>query len=217
MENMDIFVKTRSVPSTAQKKIKGGRLSGFTDINPMWRLEKLTELFGPSGFGWYYTIDRTWTEAGDNDTIAAFVEISLYIKQDDEWSKPIKGLGGNMLVAKERGGLYTSDECYKMALTDAISVACKSLGMGADIYYGRSDSKYDKVDSAPEAAPSHEATAPDIVEYVCYDCGGGFNFKALDKNGKHYSALDLIESRKSKSRDGHARCKDCLNKHLAGE
>ena len=43
----------------------------------------------------------------------------------------------------EKSGTYTSDECYKMALTDAISVACKSLGMGADIYWGQDSTKYD--------------------------------------------------------------------------
>ena len=29
--------------------------------------------------------------------------------------------------------MYTSDECYKMALTDALSVACKALGVAADV------------------------------------------------------------------------------------
>ena len=45
-------------------------------------------------------------------------------------------------MAKERSGLYTSDECFKMALTDAISVACKALGFAADIYWEADASKY---------------------------------------------------------------------------
>jgi hypothetical protein len=32
-----------------------------------------------------------------------------------------------------------------MALTDAISVACKALGMSADIYFNKDRSKYDEV------------------------------------------------------------------------
>lgn len=36
-----------------------------------------------------------------------------------------------------------SDECYKMATTDALSVACKNLGIGADIYWKESKTKYD--------------------------------------------------------------------------
>ena len=55
----------------------------------------------------------------------------------------IPGIGGSMFVASEKAGLRTNDECYKMAVTDALSVAMKMLGVGADIYMGRYDgSKY---------------------------------------------------------------------------
>ena len=47
-----------------KKTIKGGKLSGFTDINPMWRIQKLTELFGVCGVGWYTEIKRIWAEEG---------------------------------------------------------------------------------------------------------------------------------------------------------
>ena len=46
MENLELYEKVRSVPENAQKEIKGGRLKGMTDINPMWRIKKLTEEFG---------------------------------------------------------------------------------------------------------------------------------------------------------------------------
>ena len=53
MDNMTIYNKFRAVPQEAQKPISAGKLKNFTDINPMWRLKMLTEVFGPSGFGWY--------------------------------------------------------------------------------------------------------------------------------------------------------------------
>ena len=56
MENLDIYENVRRVPNTAQRKIEAGRLKGKTDINPMWRIKKLTEQFGPCGKGWYYKI-----------------------------------------------------------------------------------------------------------------------------------------------------------------
>ena len=146
-DNLDLYNKVRSVPSEAQKTISGGRLNGFTDINPMWRIKTLTEQFGMVGFGWYFDIKRMWLENGANDEIAAFAEIDLYVKINDDWSKPIKGVGGSSFVSKERGGLYTSDECFKMALTDAISTSCKALGMGADIYYMKDRTKYDNADT----------------------------------------------------------------------
>lgn len=143
MENLRIYEAVRKVPKEAQKEIKGGRLRGMTDINPMWRIKTLTEEFGVCGIGWYYEITDKWIETTmAKDEITANVKINLYIKIDGEWSKPIQGIGGSMLVASEKGGLYVNDECYKMALTDAISVACKSLGMGADIYWNKDNTKY---------------------------------------------------------------------------
>ena len=61
------------------------------------------------------------------------------------------GNGGSMLVENERPG-RTSDECYKMALTDAISVACKALGVGADVYWSQEASTPSSPLSARSAA-----------------------------------------------------------------
>lgn len=143
MGNLDLYEKVRSVPDSAKKTIKGGRTSGMTDINPMWRIKVLTEQFGPCGIGWYYIPTNQWLETAGNE-IAAFVNIELYIKVDGEWSKPIAGNGGSMFASKEKSGIYVSDECYKMATTDAISVACKELGIGADVYWDSDRTKYNK-------------------------------------------------------------------------
>lgn len=142
MENLDLYNKVREVPKEAQKPFNNGRFSG-TDINPMWRIKKLTEEFGICGFGWYYEITDKWLEKGQDDIVAAFVNINLFIKIGEEWSKPIQGTGGNTFVSKNKNGYQVSDECYKMALTDAISVAAKALGVGADIYFSNDRTKYD--------------------------------------------------------------------------
>lgn len=149
--NMIIYEQIKEVPKEAQKKIKAGRLKDMTDIKPMWRIQKLTEMFGICGFGWKAPIKNKEIIEGANGEKIAVVDIDLYIKIDDVWSEPIEGTGGSSFIAKEKNGLYTSDECFKMAYTDAISVACKSLGMGADVYWG--DSKYDKsgIDTLEEA------------------------------------------------------------------
>lgn len=133
-ENLRIYNESKEVPEEAKKQIIGGRLKGMTDINPMWRIKKLTELFGPCGIGWYFEVINKWTEGTDSET-CAFVDIALYIKVDEEWSKPIHGTGGSKLITTERNGAFVSDECYKMAQTDALSVACKQLGIGADVYW----------------------------------------------------------------------------------
>jgi hypothetical protein len=155
MENLSIYESCRAVPEEAKKKITGGRINGFTDINPMWRIKTLTELFGPCGIGWYYEVTSQYTEKVA-DEVAAFVNINLYIKVDGEWSKPIFGVGGSMLATKQRSGVFVSDECYKMATTDAISVACKQLGIGADVYWDKDSTKYSNQNSQAKPNQGNE-------------------------------------------------------------
>lgn len=142
MDNLSLYNALRGVPDTAKRDITAGRLKGKTDINPMWRIKALTEQFGPCGIGWKYVITDKRLERGAKDEIAAFLDIDLYVKIDGEWTEPIPGTGGSAFVANERNGLYTSDECFKMALTDAISVACKALGVAADVYWDKDNTKY---------------------------------------------------------------------------
>lgn len=142
MGNMELYNKVRAVPPEAKETICAGRLKGKTNIKPMWRIQVLTEQFGPCGFGWKYEITKMWTESGVKDEISAFVQINLYVKMGDLWSEAIQGIGGSSFVTREKSGPYQSDECYKMALTDAISVACKSLGIGADVYFAADKTKY---------------------------------------------------------------------------
>lgn len=139
MDNLRIYNEGREVPKEAQKQFSNGRFSG-TDINPMWRIKKLTELFGPAGIGWYVddVVERCEQHG---DTVISVVTLNLYIKVDGEWSKPIYGTGGNTLLRKGAA----SDEGYKMAYTDALSVACKALGIGADIWFESDKTKYTAV------------------------------------------------------------------------
>lgn len=149
--NLDLYNRVRKVPKEAIKSIAAGRLKGMSDINPMWRIKMLTEEFGVCGFGWKYEIIRMWNENGGNGVISSFVHINLFVKMNGEWSEPIQGVGGSSFVTNEKNGLYTSDESFKMALTDAISVACKALGMGADVYWDKDSTKYSQ--TSTQAAP----------------------------------------------------------------
>lgn len=142
MDNLEIYERVRHVPNEAKKNIVGGRLKGMTDINPMWRIKTLTELFGPCGIGWTYAITNKQLLQGANNEQIAIVDIELEYRYNGEWSRPVPGTGGSSFVAKERNGLYTSDEAFKMAMTDALSVACKNLGIGADVYFEKDVSKY---------------------------------------------------------------------------
>ena len=178
-------------------------MKGKTDINPMWRLKTLTEQFGPCGFGWKYVITDKRLEQGANGEVAAFLDIDLFVKADGVWSDAIPGTGGSAFVAKEKNGPYTSDECFKMALTDAISVACKALGFGADVYWDADKSKYDK--------PENKAEPP----VLCECCG--LPIKAVKCGDRVYPTSEIVENAVKKY--GKRLCWGCMrakNNHAAG-
>jgi hypothetical protein len=142
-ENLSYWEQLRQPPKEVLTKIKAGRLKGMTDIKPIWRIQKITEVFGPCGIGWKYSVSKQWTEQVSDNQILAFVNVDVFIKQENEWSEAIPGNGGSKLVAKESRGMYSSDEAFKMATTDALSSSFKMLGVAADIYLGAYDgSKY---------------------------------------------------------------------------
>ena len=143
MENMWLYEKYRKVPDNALKPFDNGKFKG-TDINTMWRIKCLTEEFGPCGIGWYFDILKLWEVAGQNGELMCFAEIKLYIKVEGEWSKGISATGGSKLISYVQSKQYhtNSDEGYKMAITDALGVACKYLGFGADVYWANDKTKY---------------------------------------------------------------------------
>lgn len=191
MDNMELYNAMREVPKEAMKTIGAGRLKGMSDINPMWRLKKLTEVFGPCGFGWRIEIVKMWLEPGASGVVAAFVQIALYVKVGDEWSAAIPGIGGSSFVAQEKNGMYTSDEAYKMAYTDAISVACKSLGMAADVYYANDCNKYTDIPQ-PQQTDNRKLLSR---EQMNSDALMGWIHKWLDdarKNNRRTSLANLV-------------------------
>lgn len=156
--SLDYWDRLKSVPADALKKIEAGRLKGKHDISPVWRYERMTEVFGPCGIGWKYEIDQVhWVDAGAEKMV--FVQINLYIKDENKWSAPIPGFGGDFAIQQERSGLHTNDEALKMALTDALGYAMQKLGVAADVYRGRADdTKYGRQSAEnPPARPTTPA------------------------------------------------------------
>jgi len=171
--NLDLYNQLRIVPDEAKTTIQGGRMNGKTNINAMWRIKKLTETFGIIGFGWKTKTIKKWIEDGANGEKSAFVDIELYIKIDGEWSEAIEGSGGSSFVEKNKNGLYTSDECFKMAYTDALSVACKALGIGADVYFNADENKYNKntgsdnkIENKTSNIPPQKCTRVDYIKKI---------------------------------------------------
>ncbi|MBQ6398228.1 MAG: hypothetical protein IJI06_08805 [Oscillospiraceae bacterium] len=219
MNNMELYENFRSVPDWAKKQISGGRMNGKTDISPMWRIQALTEVFGPCGYGWRYEIMSQRLETAGKE-IKAFVDINLYVKWGETWSEPIPGIGGNTFMDAKG---YVSDECFKMALTDAISVAAKALGVGADVYMGCDQTKYtaSREDNSP---PPQQQTPPPPQQrrqepapqnpqpttyFTCARCGRKLT-PYNDSNGRPVSLRAHAE--KSMQVFGEVLCLDCMPK-----
>lgn len=168
-ENMELYNALRSVPANAQRKIAAGRLKGFTNINTMWRIKALTEQFGPCGIGWKTVVTKEWLEQGADGAVTAHCNLNLFIHVDGKWSDAIEGCGGAAYVSLEQSGKHTSDEAFKMARSDALSYACKNIGVAADVYFKEdADNKYTErnFDTSPsprQPAPAHTCN--------CEQCG----------------------------------------------
>ena len=167
LDNLRFYEAACQPPKDALKPIPAGRLKGKSDINPMWRMKKLTEIFGPVGFGWRYEIDKQWTEVYGKE-VKCFCNITLYVRDPEtkEWSLGIPGTGGSAIVSIEKSNPdpYVDDDGYKKALTDALSIAMKALGVAANVWYGAKaegdiDSKYNNVYQQPQQPQQPQLTA----------------------------------------------------------
>lgn len=159
MNNLDIYNRYRQVPAEALKPFDNGNFKG-TDINSMWRVKCLTEQFGVVGHGWTTRVLRTWLERCEyTNEVYAFAEIEMQVKIGDDWGKPFTATGGNKFCTyvKSKDYYKGSDEAFKMAITDAFGVACKYLGIGADVYWQNDKSKYtENQEEKPKNKPTNQ-------------------------------------------------------------
>ena len=144
---MGVYDVARKVPSNAIKKISGGAYgaAGLSDVNPQWRIERMTEIFGTIGDGWVWEPVEQWVENGVH---YAHVVVQ-YKKADGEYSLPVHGYGGTKVGSKDDSDLL------KSSFTDAISNALRYLGVGADVWYSAGKSveqnQFDTKYSSPPA------------------------------------------------------------------
>ena len=219
MDNLYIYNCSKECPPNALRQIQAGKLKGKSDINPVWRIKQLTELFGPCGIGWKICNEKYWTEPGAAGEVSAWCSLELKIKVEGAWSEGISGIGGSMLINTEKGKLVTNDEAYKMAQTDAISVCCKMLGFAADVYWEADRTKYTMdsgQDPTPTRTPPQRPIAPAQTlrppqqppVHICQSCGN--TITPVTNKGKLYSVDDILIN--AKNTYGAELCWNCMVK-----
>lgn len=180
MDKMTIYNASRSVPSGAVKKIGAGAYgkAGLSDINPQWRIEKMTELFGACGFGWTWEPVECWT---DNGFCYAHI-IVQYMMENGEYSKPIHGYGGTVM------GRMDDSDLYKSTITDAVSNALRYLGIGADVWYKPGNSsEQNQFDTKYSAPPQIKMATAEQIDKICTL----FDQPRLESMLKHYRISEV--------------------------
>lgn len=128
--NKQIWDQLKVTDPRFTKEVTFGR--GFTSIDPMYQIGKMTENFGPCGHGWGYDVKYHYAD----DYIAA--EVSIWTKHQANKFGPVCSL----LPLKNTKGKF-DDEAGKKVMTDALTKAFSHLGMSADVFLGLfENSKY---------------------------------------------------------------------------
>lgn len=139
--NMGIWDRLKRTDPKATKPFT--RLGGFrgTQIDPTWRLQMMTEAFGPVGIGWGYE-QVEWTVVERMIFICVRVWYRDPLSGEKVWTGP--QWGGTEIVRRNRDGTERpDDECFKMSMTDALGKCLLQIGLAADVYMGQfDDSKY---------------------------------------------------------------------------
>lgn len=216
--NMSIYEQLQTPPNDALKPIGFGNLKGKSDINPQWRYEALTNVFGACGVGWKFEVVDRFTQPVPTGELMVFVQVNLYImdKESGHWSEPIPGWGGDYLIKKDKNGIHGNDEGMKMATTDALGTAAKMLGVAADVYRGLiangvSDSKYARRDYAAQTA---QPTQDNMRAKAIHSLNDAI--KKAGVKGEEVSAIAGVKFGKTSTKDMTTEEINQLAENLAG-
>jgi len=128
-------LKTTDPRSTKAMNKGWGKL---TTIDPQWQIMRMTETFGPIGWGWKHENKFVYTDK------LVFAEVTIYWR-DEDTINPTKTLTNSFGPISSVQSLFKTngkldDEAPKKAMTDAMTKAFSHLGLCADVFMGKFDS-----------------------------------------------------------------------------
>ena len=151
-KNMQIWNRVEKTDTRYTKDAKVGGQQ-ITSLNGTAIIMKATEIFGPVGigFGWTVLEERfdkgaeIFVGEGDKRATLGFelnhtVKIRFWIKQDGERGE-FEQYGCTPYLYKSKYGTTTDGEAPKKSLTDAIKKSLSMLGFSADVFLGMFDDK----------------------------------------------------------------------------
>jgi hypothetical protein len=152
----------RTDPRATKPFTRSGGFRG-TQIDPAWRLQIMTEVFGPIGEGWGYE-QLEWTV----QERMIFTSVRVWYRDPQTGAMYFTGpqWGGTELVRRRRDGSEEpNDEAFKMSVTDALGKCLLQIGLAADVYLGLfDDSKYREESEAYFEARNNPELQPPAIE-----------------------------------------------------
>ena len=148
-QNMAIWSQVEKTDPAATKsaKVNGQQI---TSISGQHMIKRATEVFGPVGIGWGWSVvEERFDQGGEirNDKgeligreAGHTVRICLWFKQGGERGE-VEQYGCTPFTYKSKWGVTTDTEAPKKSLTDAIKKALAMLGFSADIFLGLFDDR----------------------------------------------------------------------------
>jgi len=145
--HMDLWNKVSKTDPSHTKKVN--QRGGFTAIDAYYQIQNATELFGPVGTGWGWSIVQLHFSDG-----MIIVELEMWYGSRDTVF--------NVLGCAELSGKRADSDAPKKALTDAITKGLSYLGFNADVFLGKfDDNKYVQERKAEAKQETKEEAKPE--------------------------------------------------------
>ncbi len=156
-ENMRHWKRFEDIDPAFTKPITGKAYKG-TSPNPQYVIRCLTEIFGPVGVGFGWTVAaEDFTPMGDE--VLHWCRIQFW---HTDRANTFDSYGQTKALMKTKNGMMLDEDAPKKSLTDAIVKAASHVGIAANIFLGRwDDQKYVAEVNAEYRAEDRKANAPD--------------------------------------------------------
>jgi hypothetical protein len=183
-DKMQIWKAGEKTDPSFTKENKHGA-GGSTSINTTYAFKRATEVFGPIGIGWGYTIVKDEIVEGapisfGEKELKQTTNSKIHTLQIRFWYvlDGVRGefdqFGHTDFISKNKWGFATESEPQKKSLSDAIKKALSMLGFMSDIYLGMfDDQSYVQsvaldiaADNAEAKVDREAAKANELVEWV---------------------------------------------------
>lgn len=195
-DNMKLWQAVEKTPVEHTKAITGKSYKG-TSPKPHYLVQKATEIFGPCGIGWGFSVEERVEQGamiGANEFDRMHIaKVKVWYKWEGERGE-VEHIGGTPFSGRRSSGSpFTDEDAPKKSVTDALIKALSMIGFAGDIFMGRyDDSKYvsDLQDEAKEKAKSSAALKRDDawtkaladIEQDMLDVGSVVALEALQKS-----------------------------------